>query len=402
MTGSDVSSLRSLFTLDPTITFLNHGSFGAMPIPVRAAQQAWRDRLERQPVLFLGREVLDLLRESMGVLADYLGGQRQDMVFVHNATYGVNVVARSLERILQPGDEVLGTDHEYGACSNAWYAACTRSGARYIEHPLPMPDGDEGAVAFADLDAYADLFWQGVTPRTKVIFLSHITSPTAIQFPIEQIVARARAAGIISVIDAAHAPGQLDLNLDALGADFYTGNCHKWLCSPKGAAFLHARREVQHLLAPLSYSWGSEPHRNINTGNDFQDALIWAGTDDPSMYLAVADAVRFQQEHDWASVRAEASARLDAWLPRLAETVGTQPVYTGAGSTLRPPQLGVVAMPAGTDGAKLKNFLYDEWKIEIPVTRYRERVFVRVSLQAYNSDEDLSQLQSALMAWKTS
>lgn len=384
--------MRSHFTLDPAITFLNHGSFGAMPIPVRDAQQHFRDRLERQPVLFLGREVQDELRSAMCVLADYVGGSQEDMVFVPNATFGVNVVARSLERILQPGDEVLGNDHEYGACANAWEAACRRTGARYVRQPLPMPDETTGGA-----EEYVELLWAGVSGRTRVLFLSHITSPTAVRFPVEQIVARARAAGILTLVDGAHAPGQLELDLEAIGADFYTGNCHKWLCAPKGAALLHVRPESQHLIEPLIVSWGSLPERNIDTGNDFQDALIWAGTDDPTAYLAVPAAIAFQQEHDWSTIRANAAETLDRWLPRLAAIFDLAPVYAGAGAALRPPQLAVTPMPAGTDGRRLKTTLYDEWGIEVPVTGHGERVFVRVSYQGYNTEADLARLEEALI-----
>lgn len=391
--------MRAHFTLDPAITFLNHGSFGAMPIPVRAAQQAWRDRLERQPVLFLGREVLDELRSAMTTLAASVGGRQEEMVFVPNATFGVNVVARSLEKLLQPGDEILGNDHEYGACANAWEAVCKRTGARYIAHPLPMPDEGEDETPVSP-EEMVERLWTGVTPRTRVIFISHITSPTAVRFPVEAVVARARAMGILTVIDGAHAPGQLEVNLGEIGADFYTGNCHKWLCAPKGSALLHVRPEHQHLVEPLSVSWGSEPNRNIRTGNNFQDAMIWHGTDDPTAYLSVPAAIAFQQEHDWAAVRARASATLDAWLPRLAGIFGLQPVYREAAAALRPPQLAVTPMPAGTDGARLKRYLYDEQRIEIPVTGHGERVFVRISVQGYNGEEDLARLEEALLAWR--
>jgi len=391
--------MREYFTLDPSITFLNHGSFGAMPIPVRERQQALRDRLERQPVLFLGREVLGELRSAMLPLAAYVGGRPEEMVFVPNATFGVNVVARSLEKILQPGDEVLGNDHEYGACANAWEAVCKRVGARYIAHPLPMPDEGDGGAPLSP-DEMVERLWRAVTPRTRVIFISHITSPTAVRFPVEQVVARARAMGILTVVDGAHAPGQLELNLAAIGADFYTGNCHKWLCAPKGAALLHVRPEYHHLMEPLSLSWGSEPHRNIRTGDDFQDRMIWHGTDDPTAYLSVPAAIAFQQEHDWTAVRARAAATLDAWLPRLADLFGLSLVYRGAAAALRPPQLAVTPMPAGTDGARLKQYLYDQHRIEIPVTGHGDRVFVRISLQGYNTEEDLARLEDALSGFR--
>ncbi len=389
-----IHPLRELFTLDPSVTFLNHGSYGAMPTPVRAAQQALRDRLERQPVLFLGRELAVELGAAQAVVAAYLGARPEDLAFVPNATFGVNLIARSLERILQPGDEILANDHEYGACANAWEAVCRRSGARYVELALPMPDEtSEGA------DEYLERIWAGVTPRTRLIFLSHITSPTAIRLPVEGVIARAREAGILTLIDGAHAPGQLDLDLDALGADFYTGNAHKWLCAPKGAAFLHVRSERQDLVEPLTVSWGSMPHKKFDLGSPFQDALIWSGTDDPTAYLAIPAAIAFQHKHDWPAERAHADATIAQWLPRFAAAVGLEPVYMGRGHELRPPQLAVTPMPAGTDAAALKTWLYDECRIEVPVTMHLDRVFVRISFQGYNSSDDLARLEEALSTW---
>ncbi len=394
-------SLRDYFTLDPRITFLNHGSFGATPIPVQQVQQAWRDRMERQPVLFLGREILDLLREARDVLAKYVGAQGEDVVFVSNATTGVNVVAHSLQKTLRPGDEILGVDHEYGACENAWEAVCARMGARYVTTPLPMPDEKPGGTGYSP-EEYTEIVWRGVNERTRLILISHITSPTALKLPVEQVIARAHAQGILVLVDGAHAPGQIPLNLDALGADFYTGNCHKWLCAPKGAAFLHVRREHQHLIEPLVVSWGSEPHRQWNTGSTYQDALIFSGTADYTPYLSVPAAIRFQAEHNWDAVRASASTLLDEWTVRIAHALGGEDIYRGAGRALRSPQLAVLPLPSGTDTGVLKNILYDKWRIEIPLTGHGERKFARVSLQGYNTTADLKRLLEALIAETTS
>src|SRR5262245_16903128 len=211
------------FLLRPEITFLNHGSFGACPRPVFEIFQAWQRELEAQPVEFLGRRISQLLAEARARLASYVGTQADHLVFVPNATYGVNVVARSLE--LQPGDEVLTTNHEYGAADRAWRFNCARRGVRYISRPIALPAECDEPIA--------DQLWAGVTERTRVIFLSHITSPTALIFPVAEICRRARAAGIMTVVDGAHAPGQIDLDLEGMGVDFYSGNCHKWLCAPK-------------------------------------------------------------------------------------------------------------------------------------------------------------------------
>ena len=222
-------ALREQFLLEPGLVFLNHGSFGACPRDVFASYQHWQLELERNPVAFLGRRSAALLSQARERLACSLGAQTADLVFLPNATTGVNTVAQSLR--LQPGDEVLTTDHEYGACDATWQHVCARAGAvvRRVEIPLPF-----------DAAAFVDRMMAAVTPRTRVVFASHITSTTALIFPIAAMCHAARERGLTTLIDGAHAPGQVHLDLAALGADFYTGNCHKWLCAPKGAAFLHA------------------------------------------------------------------------------------------------------------------------------------------------------------------
>ena len=296
--------MRKHFLLDPDVIFLNHGSFGATPRPVFDVYQAWQRRLEWQPVHFMQHELDRELNTARGVLGAYLGARPEDLVFVHNATFGVNVVARSLH--LQPGDEILSTTHEYGACSNAWEMACQKAGAHYVRHPLTLPVTTPEAVVEA--------LWHGVTERTRVIYLSHITSPTALTLPVAEICARARAAGILTVVDGAHAPGQIELNLDQLGADAYTGNLHKWLCAPKGSAFLWVRKELQPQIEPLVVSWGWGQDRNRFEESDYVAALQWQGTDDMSAYLSVPAAIDFQREHDWPAVRARCrcAARSDA------------------------------------------------------------------------------------------
>ena len=214
-----MNNLRRQFLFDPNIVFLNHGSFGATPKPVFKEYQRWQRELESKPVEFLDRRFAERMAASRAVLAEYLGAQRDDLVYVTNATVGVNIVARSLD--LNPGDEVLTTDHEYGACDRAWGFLAGKRGYSYVKRAIPFP--------IATPENFIEQLWQGVTSRTKVIFLSHITSPTAIIFPIEDICRRAREQGILTVIDGAHVPGQIHLNLEELGADFYTGNLHKWL-----------------------------------------------------------------------------------------------------------------------------------------------------------------------------
>ena len=212
-----MSHIKDQFLLNPDVIFLNHGSFGATPKPVFEEYQHWQRELERQPVEFLDRRFAERMAASRAALADYLDTQRDNLVYVTNATVGVNIVARSLE--LGSGDEVLTTDHEYGACDRTWKFLAGKRGFDYIRQSVPVP--------IATANDFVEQLWQGVTPQTKVIFLSHITSPTAVTFPVADVCRRAREQGILTVVDGAHVPGQIHLNLEELGADFYTGNLHK-------------------------------------------------------------------------------------------------------------------------------------------------------------------------------
>ena len=286
--------MKDLFILDPDIVFLNHGSFGAAPRAVLDAYQSWQYRLERQPVKFIVREMLAALENAREVLGGFVNAPADDLVFVPNVTFGVNIIARSLQ--LELGDEILASDHEYGACENIWSFVAKKRGAAFIRQSIPLPLGSPETVA--------DRLWEGITPNTKVILLSHITSPTAQRMPVEIICQRARQAGIVTVIDGAHAPGQIPVDLDIIDADFYVGNCHKWMLSPKGAGFLYTRPNLQHLVEPLVVSWGWGENSPYTTGSSYIDALEWWGTNDPSAYLSVPAAIQFMEDQNWPSVRA--------------------------------------------------------------------------------------------------
>lgn len=381
--------MKDLFLLDPDVVFLNHGSYGATPRPVFAAYQEWQRRLERQPVYFFSHVLEGELRSAREALGAYVNAAADDLVFVHNATFGVNVVARSLD--LGPGDEILATDHEYGACSNAWELACRKSGARYVRRALPLP-GDSGH----DAAALAEHLWAGVTPRTRVLYLSHITSPTALTLPVALLCARARAAGILTVVDGAHAPGQIPLDLTALDADVYTGNLHKWLCAPKGAGFLWVRPSLQTAIEPLVVSWGVGPERNLYQDNDFVSALQWQGTDDPAAYLSVPAAIAFQAEHDWSAVRARCRGLLADTLARIAALTGLPPAYGHDGGWYM--QMAIAPIPRQPDLPAFKVRLWERYRIEIPCIDWGGRHFVRISVQGYTTQADLDALVEALRA----
>lgn len=384
-----MNALKSLFILDPEIHFLNHGSFGACPRPVFEAYQRWQRKLERQPVLFLGRELAALEFQARQALGAYLNAEADDLVFIPNATHGVNIVARSLAP--GSGDEILTSDHEYGACDNTWNFLCRKSGASYIHQAIPLP--------IESPEAFVEQFWQGVTKRTKLIYLSHITSPTAQRFPIEAICQRARKAGILTLIDGAHAPGQIPLDMQDIGADFYTGNCHKWMLSPKGAGFLYTRKELQPLIEPLIVSWGYSADEKTSTGSRYIDLLQWSGTHDPSAALSVPAAIQFMQEHGWEEVRQQCHQLLRQALRRIDEITRLPSAYPQQPDLTPhplPPQMGVASLPNDQDLTVLKMRLYDEYHIEAPLILWNNQKIIRVSIQGYNTTADVDALDEAL------
>lgn len=380
-------SMRDHFMLNPEIVFLNHGSFGATPRAVFDVYQEWQRRLEWQPVQFLGSDIGAYLATARDALGQYLNCSGDDLVYVPNATFGINVVARSF--CLGPGDEVLSTDHEYGACERAWLFMSRERGFDYVRQPIPLP--------LPTTEEFVDRLWEGVNPRTKVIFLSHITSPTAVRFPIEAVCARAREAGILTVIDGAHATGQIALDLTAVGADFYAGNGHKWLCAPKGSGFLYARPEVQHLIEPLIVGWGWGEDRALTFGSDFLDYLQYPGTKDYAAYLATPAAIAFQAEHDWPAVRGSCQELVRHAIGRIDTLTGRPSSYTNqTGSWCA--QMAIAELPPIADLAAFKRQLYEEYRVEIPCVQWGERQFIRISIQGYNTEADVDALLAALGA----
>ena len=374
---------REQFLLDQDVIFLNHGSYGATPRPVFDVYQDWQRRLERQPVLFLGREFNNLIQEARLALGKYINADADDLVFIPNATHGANIIARSLD--LKPGDEILTTDHEYGACDFTWEFVCKASGAHYIRHAIPLPVPTPGEIA--------QRFLAGITPQTKAIYLSHITSSTALRLPVEQICQGARAKGVLSIVDAAHSPGQIPVDLQQLGADVVFGNCHKWMLAPKGSAFLYVRREVQKIIQPLIVSWGYEAAPEFTTGSRFVDLLQWTGTKDPAAALSVPTAIRFMEEHHWQDVRDRCHQLLQQALIRICDLTGLPPAYPLESDFYS--QMAVAPLPP-CDPATLKRRLYDEYKIEVPITDWQGRQFIRISIQAYNGPNDVEMLLYAL------
>lgn len=379
-----MQSFKKEFLLDPEVIFLNHGSFGATPKSVFKVYQKWQRRLENQPVIFLERELDNLLLQSRQALGIYLNADPENLVYIPNATHGVNILAKSLD--LQPGDEILTTDHEYGACNYAWEYVCQKTGAVYIQQPIPLPIRTEEEIT--------EQFWSGVSTRTKVIYLSHITSPTALQIPVETICRRACQAGILTIVDAAHSPGQIPVDLSAIDTDFVVGNCHKWMLAPKGAAFLYARQNVQHFVNPLIVSWGFHPTTDSSTGSRFIDLLQWTGTKDPAAALTVPAAIQFMQDHNWDSIRRTCHALLSQAIQRICELTAMAPLYPLTSDLYH--QMGIAPLPNSIDLNLLKRRLYNEYRVEVPFIDWQNQKFIRISVQGYNTQDDINALINAL------
>ena len=354
--------MREHFLLDPEVVFLNHGSYGACPRPVFERYQAWQRELEREPVDFIGRRLPELLAAARAELAEFVGARPDDLTFVPNATTGVNMAARALD--LREGDEVLASDLEYGACDLTWERTCKQAGARYVRAPI-------------------DRLFESRTERTRAVFVSHITSETALLVPVEEIVARGRTEGLTTIVDGAHAVAQLDLDLETLGADFYAGNCHKWLCAPKGAGFVHVRTEWQERVDGPIVSWGYDEPATFISRTERQ------GTRDAAAYLAVPEAIAFQHEHD---VRERCVELAREARRELCALLGTEPLASDA--SIR--QMASVRLPHADP--ELSRRLFDEHRIEIPTMGPRRDDLLRISVAAYTEREDVERLLDALPA----
>jgi isopenicillin-N epimerase len=306
-----------------------------------------------------------------------------DVAFIPNATFGLNLIARSLN--LSPGDEVLATNHEYGACDHVWQFLSQKQGFVYKRQSIPLP--------VPPAETIGEQFWQGVTDRTKVIFMSHISSATAVHFPVEAICARARQAGILTIIDGAHTVGQIPLDMAAIGADFYLSNAHKWLCSPKGSAFIYARRQLHRLLEPLVVSWGWGDDKQFDYGSNLLDYLQWMGTSDPSAYLSVPAAIAFQKQYDWFEVRQQCHALLGQALCRIADLTGLVSPYPDDSYYH---QMAIAPLPLITDLAAFKKQFYETHRVEVPFTEWQGNQFIRISVQGYNEPSDMDALLNAL------
>lgn len=383
----------SHWALDPSVTFLNHGSFGATPLEVLEVQQSFRDRIERQPVQFYARDFEGLLDEARSGLAEFVGARADDLAFLTNATSGVNAVLRSLT--FAPGDEILLTNHEYNACANAAKFVADHWGAQVVVAEVPFP--------IASMDHVFEAVMQRVTPRTKLALLDHITSPTGIIFPIERLVRELQSRGVDVLVDGAHAPGVTPLHLDALDAAYYTGNLHKWVCAPKGAAFLHVRRDRQQLINPLTISHGLNSTRDDRSR--FRLMFDWMGTCDPSPWLSVPaaiEAVGAMAPGGWPEVmrrnHALAIAGRDAVLRALRLQAPAPDDMIGSMASIVLPAGPEHAAPSALYADPLQEKLLARWNIEVPVPPWPAppQRLLRVSAQLYNGLEEYERLGAAV------
>lgn len=389
---TDDNEWAALWPLDPSVAFLNHGSYGACPAEVLRYQAALRAEMEAEPVRFLGRELDDRLDAARARLGAFVGADPDDLAFVSNATGGVNAVLRSLR--LAAGDELLTTDHAYQACRNTLDFVAERSGARVVTVTLPFPVTDPQAIV--------DTVLAGVTPRTRLALLDHITSPTALILPLERIVAALAARGIDSVVDGAHAPGMVPLDLRALGAAYYSGNCHKWLCTPKGSAFLWVRRDRQADVHPLTISHGAKGERAGRSR--FRLEFDWTGTQDPTAWLTVPMAIDYLAglvPGGWPALMARNRALALEARRLLCAAVGTEPpcpeeMIGSIASVILPDNRTVETGWRVRD--PIQGRLFEAWGIEVPIMRWPAppKRMVRVSAQLYNHLPQYVRLAEAL------
>jgi len=381
-----MKNFQDQFLLNPAITFLNFGSFGATPKPIFENYQYWQMVLEAEPVQFIVFDGFNYLSESRAALAKYIGcADQDDLVYVTNPSFAINLIAKNFP--LKAGDEILTTDIEYGACDRTWNFYCEKAGATYRRQKINLP--------ITTKEKFIADFFAGVTPNTKAIFISQITSSTGLIFPVKEVCEIAKSKGLITIVDGAHVPGHIPFNLSEIQADFYTGACHKWMMAPKGCSFLYAHKSVQPLCDPLIVSWGYKALKPSHSA--FLDYHQMIGTRDFSAFLTVPTCIKFMAENDWITVRTACHEMVLANAQRFYDLLESKPI-----SPLTNEWIGqMISIPIKTNAPEvLQRRLYTDYKIEIPIMRQENDVYMRYSINAFNTIENLDTLYHALSELK--
>lgn len=381
-----MKNFQDQFLLNPAITFLNFGSFGATPKPIFENYQHWQRVLEAEPVQFIAFDGFNYLAESRAALAKYIGcADQDDLVYVTNPSFAINLIAKNFP--LKAGDEILTTDIEYGACDRTWNFYCEKAGATYRRQKINLP--------ITNKEKFIADFFAGVTANTKAIFISQITSSTGLIFPVKEVCEIAKSKGLITIVDGAHVPGHIPFNLGEIQADFYTGACHKWMMAPKGCSFLYAHKSVQHLCDPLIVSWGYKALKPSHS--PYLDYHQMIGTRDFSAFLTVPTCIKFMADNDWITVRTACHEMVLANAERFYDLLESKPI-----SPLTSEWIGqMISIPIKTKEPEiLQRTLFTEYNIEIPIMRQENDVYMRYSINAFNTMENLDTLYNALSELK--
>ncbi len=381
--GDFEASIRDAWSIRPGTTYLNHGSWGPPPNVVKAARANWLARLDEQPMDLFLREYEESWFKARASLAAFVGADAEGMILVPNATAGMNLVADSVP--LASGDEILLNDHEYGAVLRIWDRKAKETGAEVRTVTLPTPLNDPAELV--------ECFKKSFTPKTRILVLSHITSPTAITLPIKEIAAAAKEQGILVCVDGPHAVAQLPLDLQSLGADFYTASCHKWLCAPLGSGFLYVAEPYRKQIRPAFLSWG---RLRPNSPKEWYEEFIWLGTADYAAYLAIPTAIDFLESIGLVRFRTQTHAMARYVRHRLESFGGGEPLVRDSSQWYG--NMAHVPIPVIGDAAALQRKLWDQYRIEVPIWSFGERVFARVSCHLYTTREQVDYFIEALKA----
>jgi isopenicillin-N epimerase len=373
--------LKSLFLLRDGITYLNFGAFGACPKPIFERYQQYQLELEQEPVRFITGNGLQYLKQSREALAAFLNCHADDVVYVTNPSYAVNIIAKSFP--FEKGDEVLTTNLEYGACDRTWSYYSGKKGAKYVKQKIKFP--------LQSKEDFIEQFFKGLTSKTKIVFISQITSSTGLRLPVEEICAIAKQKGLLTFVDGAHAPGQIPVDLNALQADFYTGACHKWMLTPKGSSFLYVTKELQSMCDPLLISWGYNSAKPSHS--QFLDYHQLQGTRDFSAFLTIPTAIDFMKENNWPAVADNCRRITLSNADRFCNLLKATPLTYSNDYFIV--QLCSTLIKT-KQPEQLHQLLFDKYKIEIPIMVHEDMILLRYSIQGFNTQEDLDVLYHAL------